>query len=111
MAYNNITPIKLVQSAITTAYVSAYTVPTSTRTFVKDIDITNTTSSTIGIYVHLVPADGTVGTSNALFYNLQLPANTVMQWTGSQIMDHNDTIQFKASAAGCTINITGGEAV
>jgi hypothetical protein len=37
-------------------------------------------------------------------------ANETMQWKGSQIMYENDTIQVKASATGCTINIGGGEA-
>jgi hypothetical protein len=111
MAFNNITPLKIAQAALTTAYASIYTVPTSTRTFVKDIDIMNTTAAAIGVYVHLVPADGSVGASNALIYNVQLPPYTIMQWAGSQIINHNDTIQVKASASGCTITISGGEAV
>lgn len=111
MAYNNITPLKIAQAEMLTSYTSVYTVPTATRTFVKDIDIMNTTASAVGVYVHLVPAGVAVGTGNALFYNVQIPPNTIMQWAGSQIMDHNDTIQIKASATGCTITISGGEAV
>jgi hypothetical protein len=111
MAYNNITPLKIAQAAMTTSYVSLYTVPIATRTFVKDIDIMNTTAAAIGVYVHLVPGSGTVGTSNALIYNVRIPPNTIMQWAGSQIIDHNDNIQVKASASGCTITISGGEAV
>ena len=71
----------------------------------------NTTSSAVGVYVSLVPSGGTAGTSNALFYNVQLPANTIVQWAGSQILDAGDTIQVKASATGCTITVSGGEAV
>jgi hypothetical protein len=88
-----------------------YTAPANTRTYVKDIDIVNTTSATIGIYVHLVPSGGTAGTSNALFYNTPLPLNTIVQWAGSQIIDAGATIQVKASAVGCTITVSGGEAV
>jgi len=111
MAYSNITPLQLGQAAMTTSYVTIYTVPTNTRTYVKDITISNTTSSLIGIYVSLVPNAGTAGSSNAIFYNNALPANTTVQWTGSQIMDSGSTIQVKASAAGCTITTTGGEAI
>ena len=111
MAYNNITPLQLAQAAMTTSYVTIYTVPATTRTYVKDIDVVNTTSATIGIYISLVPSGGTAGTSNALFYNTPLPLNTIVQWAGSQILNEGDTIQVKASAVGCTITISGGEAV
>lgn len=111
MAYNNITPKQLAQAAMTTSYATIYTVPTTTRTYVKDIDVINTTGATIGIYISLVPSGGTAGTSNALFYNTPLPLNTIVQWAGSQILNEGDTIQVKASATGCTITISGGEAV
>ena len=111
MAFNNITPLQLGQAAITTSYATIYTVPAATRTYVKDIDVVNTTSATIGIYISLVPSGGTAGTSNALFYNTPLPLNTIVQWAGSQILEEGDTIQVKASAVGCTITISGGEAV
>ena len=110
MAYQFVTPILLAQSAITTDYIAVYTVPENTRTYVKDITITNTTGSTIRIYVSLVPDEGAPGASNAVFYNTILPAYTVVQWTGAQIMNVSDTVQVKASAAGCTVNVTGGEA-
>ncbi len=111
MAYNNITPLQLGQAELTTSYATIYTVPANTRTYVKDIDVVNTTGSTIGIYISLVPSNGTAGTSNALFYNTPLPLNTIVQWAGSQIINEGDTIQAKASASGCTITVSGGEAV
>ena len=111
MAYNNITPLQLAQAAMTTSYATIYTVPVNTRTYVKDIDVMNTTSSAKDIYISLVPISGTAGTSNALFYQVSLPAYTIVQWAGSQILDAGATIQVKGSATGCTINISGGEAV
>jgi hypothetical protein len=111
MAFNNITPIKLGQAAMTTSYATLYTGPTNTRTYVKDIDVINTTATAIGIYISLVPSGDTAGTANALFYNTQLPPNTIVQWAGSQILNVGDTIQVKASATGCTITVSGGEAV
>ena len=111
MAFNNITPLQLGQAAMTTSYATIYTVPANTRTYVKDIDVVNTTSASIGIYISLVPSGGIAGTSNALFYNTPLPLNTIVQWAGSQILNEGDTIQVKASAVGCTITVSGGEAV
>jgi hypothetical protein len=113
MAFNNITPLQLGQAAITTAYTTLYTVPISpaTRTFIKNIDIINTTAASIDIYVSLVPSGGTAGTSNALFYESPLPPFTIVQWAGSQIINSGATIQIKASATGCTITASGGEAI
>ena len=110
MAYQSVVPTLLGQAEMTTAYIAIYTVPANTRTYVKDITITNTTGSTKRIYVSLVPNEGTPGTSNAVFYNTLLPAYTVVQWTGAQILNESDTVQVKADATGCTVNVTGGEA-
>jgi hypothetical protein len=109
--YQAITPLQLGQAAITTSYATIYTVPTGTRTYLKDFDIINTTSAIVYIYVSLVPSLGTAGTDNALMYYNALPAYTTMQWTGSQVLNAGTTIQVKASAVGCTITASGGEAV
>jgi hypothetical protein len=111
MAYNNITPIKIGQIAMVTTYSVLYTTPANSRVFVKDINIMNTTAAAIGIYVSFVPDGESPNGDNSLFYNVQLPAYTAVQWTGSQILLPKDTIQVKASAVGCTIIISGGEAV
>ena len=70
MAYNNITPLQIAQAAMTTSYVTVYTVPDNTKTYVKDIDIMNTTAASINVFVSLVPDGGTAGTSNALIYQI-----------------------------------------
>ena len=57
--YQTITPTKLGQSAITTSYTTLYTVPVNTRTYLKDFDVINTTSSIVYIYVSLVASGGT----------------------------------------------------
>jgi hypothetical protein len=110
MAFYDITPVKLGQAAMTTSYATIYTTPTTVRTFVKDIDIINTTGAIVHIYVSLVPKSGTAGTSNALFYYNALPAYTTVQWAGSQLLNEGDFISVKASAAGCTITVSGAEA-
>jgi len=110
-SYQSITPLQLGQAAVTTSYATIYTVPASTRTYLKDFDIINTTGAIVYVYVSLVPSAGTAGTGNALMYNNALPAYTTMQWTGSQVLNAGTTIQVKASAVGCTITASGGEAV
>ena len=114
--YQNIIGYKLAQAAMTNSYATVYTVPAdtvsplqSTRTFIKDITIVNTTASPIGIYVHLVPAGGSANTANALFYNNSLPGYTTVQWCGIQILDAEDFISVKGSANGCAITVSGGQ--
>jgi hypothetical protein len=109
--YQIITPLQLGQAAITTSYASVYTVPANTRTYVKQIDICNTTASPITVYVSLVPSSGTAGTGNALFYNATLGGYSTLSWTGTQVLSAAGTLQAKASSVGCTITASGGEAV
>jgi hypothetical protein len=111
MAFDSITPVKLGQGAVGATPSIFYTVPANTRTFVKDIDICNTTAVDKLIRVYLVPSGDSAGTDNALFYDLTIPGNGTLQWTGSQILEVGDIIQAEADVVGCTLNASGGEAV
>jgi hypothetical protein len=112
--FQNIVAAKLCQAAIGTSYATIYTVPTLTQGYVKDIDISNTTSGTLNVYVHLVGYGATASTTgtnaNAVLYNVAVPAYSTLQWTGTQILNANDTIQVKASAAGLNITVSGAQA-
>ena len=101
---------KLGQGAITTgAGTLLYTVPTGIRTEVLDINIANTGASPLTAGIYLVPVGGTAGTSNALFPTVTVPGNTIIQWTGIEVLNAGDFIQGIGSAAGITVNITGTE--
>ena len=110
MAYQRVTPTKLGQAAITAVATTLYTVPASTRTLLKDIDIVNTSGGALTVDVYLVPSGGAAATTNALFYGYSINANSNLQWTGLQVLNAGDTIQIKASGLGCTIIASGGEA-
>jgi hypothetical protein len=109
--YQLITPVQLAQAALTTSYAILYTTPASTLTYVKGIDVCNTTGGPISVYVSLVPADSVAASSNAIFYNAVVPGYTTLQWSSTQIMNAEGTLQAKASSAGATITASGGEAV
>ena len=111
MAYNDITPTKLGQAAIGTGVTTLYTVPVSTRAFLKDLDFVNTSAGALTYRVFLVPSSGTAGTSNALFYDFPISDKENIQWTGTQILNAGDTIQIQASGAGITVTASGAEAV
>jgi hypothetical protein len=106
-----VTPVQLGQAALTTSFATLYTTPVSTRTYVKQIDICNTTATSIDVSVCFVPSGGTAGTGNALFYIRPLAGYSTLSWTGSQIMNAQGTLQAKASGVGCTLTASGGEAV
>jgi hypothetical protein len=111
MAYNNITAVQLGQAAITTGVTTLYTVPASTRSFVKNLDIVNTSAGALTYRIFLVPSAGTAGTGNALFYDFPINSKENIQWTGTQILNAGDTIQIQASGAGITITASGAEAI
>ena len=49
-----ITPIQLGQAAITASYATIYTTPVSTTTYLKDMDVCNTTTATVNLYVSII---------------------------------------------------------
>jgi len=111
MAFQNITPVKLGTGAIAAGLTTLYTVPANTRTFVKDLDISNNNTTTTAASVYLVPNGGSADLTNILIPGISVPGKSILQWTGSQIMNAGDTIQTSASATGMTIIASGGEAV
>jgi hypothetical protein len=44
-----------------------------------------------------------------LFPTVTIPANTLVQWTGCEVLNAGDFIQGIGSASGITVNITGNE--
>jgi len=110
MAFNVVTPAKLGQSAITVGITTLYTVPASTRTFLKEFTIANTTSAAINVRVYLVPSGGSAATSNAFLYDVPVPANNSLLYNGVEIMNAGDKIQIYAASLGLTITASGAEA-
>ena len=104
-----ITPLKIAHGAVGTgAGTLLYTVPAASSVFVKCIDVANTTAGALTLQLHLVTSGDTVGTTNMLVPGISIPAYTMWQWTGTQILGAGDFIQGIGSGAGLTINISGG---
>ena len=111
MAFQDITPTKLGQAAITTGVTTLYTVPASTRTLLKEFSIANTTGADIDVRVFLVPAAGTAGTGNAFLYDVPVPTANALQYNGVEVMNAGDTIQNQAASTGLTITASGAECI
>lgn len=101
---------KLAHGAITTGSGTLlYTVPTGIRTEVLDINASNTTSGGLTCALHFVASGGSASAANTLFPTISIPAYTLVQWKGVQVMDAGDFIQGIGSGAGITVLITGNE--
>jgi hypothetical protein len=125
--FQNIVAAKLGQTPLTTTLTTLYvstvggTTTTSvnsqiaTQTYMKSIDICNTTAGAITVNVGLVP-NGITGlttatlTPYAIYYGYTVAANSIVQWRGLQILNPGDSIQVSASTTGCTITISGAKA-
>lgn len=103
-----VTPVRFAQAAIGTANTLLYTVPPFQAAYLKDIDIPNTTGAAISVTVYM--GNGTLP-ANILIPAVSIPANSIFQWTGTQILNAGDTIVAAASAVGCNIIASGGQAV
>jgi hypothetical protein len=108
--FQTVIPTKLGQAEITTKPTTIYTVPGDTRTFVKDINVVNTTLNDIKFNVFLVPVGKLAGPDTAFIYQQLVTISNNIQWVGTQILNAGDTIQVQATAIGLTITVSGGEA-
>ena len=92
-----------------------YTVPSLTKTLIKDIMACNTSTEIKYLSLYAVPNSlgsvGTAGVSNAIFYNTPISANDVVSVSVSLILDSsNDTIQANTSTSiAITLFISGME--
>ncbi len=101
---------KLGTGAITTGSGTlVYIVPTGIRTEVLDIAIANSGSSSLTCALHLVPSGGSASTSNVMFPTVTIPGNTMVHWSGIQILNAGDFIQGIGSSAGITVHVSGEE--
>lgn len=105
-----VTAKQLGQAAIGVGVTTLYTVPASTRAILKSLDIANTAGAARSVRVFLVPNGGSADTGNAMFYDLSIPAQGILHWTGAQILHTaGDTIRTQGSGVGMTITISGVE--
>jgi hypothetical protein len=103
-----VTPVKFGQVAIGTTNTLIYTVPPLTAAYLKDIDIPNTTAAAIVVTVYV--GNG-ISTPNILIPGVTIPANSIFQWTGTQILNAGDVMVAVASALGCNAIVSGATAV
>lgn len=101
---------KLGTGAITTGGgTQVYLVPTGIRAEVLDICLANTTSGALTCALHLVPTGASATTANMMFPTVSIPANTMVHWSGIQVLNAGDFIQGIGSSSGITVHVSGEE--
>lgn len=101
---------KLGTGALTTGGgTTVYTVPTGIRTEVYDVCLANTTSGALTCALHLVPTGASATTANMMLPTVSIPGNTLVHWSGLQVLNAGDFIQGIGSASGITVHVTGDE--
>lgn len=86
-----------------------YTVPTGMRTEMNDICIANTSGGSLTFKLHLVASGGSPSTSNLMYPDTAVAANTIVHWNGVQCLNAGDFIHGIGSGSGITVHITGNE--
>ncbi len=108
--FDVITPIQMGRGSIPLSVGIFHTVLASTRDLLKDMDISNNSSSSGVVTVYLVPDGDSPGAANILIPAITIPGNGIFQWSGIQVLNEGDTIQAVATATGVSINMSGGSA-
>ena len=111
MAFDVITPVKLGQGEIGLTISTFRTTPALSLDMVKNIDVANNGASAAIVSVYLVPSGGSADDTNILLPAISIDQNSILQWTGVQVLDAGDTIQAISSIVDVALHVSGGNAV
>lgn len=103
---------QLAIQAVNNSGETVYTVPSDTKTIVKDIQMCNNSSvSACEVCIWFVPSGDSAGDENCLIKDFDVPAADFVHWSGFQILETSgDTIQAKAETTDkITVIISGAE--
>jgi len=112
--FQNLTGKKIARAAVTAVMAVVYETPISTRTYIKDIMVTNHSGAggAAGlISVHIVAAGSTATFGNVIIDEYSIAKQEYLHWSGLQITDPGDTIQVISDGTNLSITISGAEAV
>jgi len=96
-------PVRSGPGAIGTAAATQYTAPATAGGYaiLRTVHISN--SSTLGINVRV--SIGALAAGTAIYYDLPIPPNGTLDWSGFLPLAASEIIQTQASAAGLAISL------
>jgi len=102
------TPSRFCQKSIGSSSTTLYTAQSDGRSVILDIMVVNTTSAPVNLTMYI----GSVATANAFgWYNSSIPAYSLMQYSGYQILNQSEALLAVGSATGLSVTISGIERV
>lgn len=106
--YTAVQYAKFIQSPIGTAFSTVYTCPAGDQAVIQDMIIDNNTNAPVAVMVCVVPQGAVAGNSTAIIFNLSVPANGFIEWSGVQVVNAAETVQVEAGVANAlTITASG----
>lgn len=103
---------RLYQGQPGTAEGTLYTVPASTSAIVKEIIMTNITTTAATVSISVVPSGGTAGATNRIIEGLTIPANDIKVAPLSTVLNAGDFLSgLQGIASAITVTISGVEIV
>lgn len=95
---------------LSTSASTYYTVPSSTTSIVKQILLANITSSDATATIHFIPDGGSLSSTNKIFGEITISANTTQVVDLSSVISNGVRIQaLSGTASAINIHISGVE--
>lgn len=93
-------------SALTTSAATYYTVPSSTTATLRSIHVCNETATAATLTLSI----GADGAGKRLFYQVSIPGNGFLDWSGVQVMSAAEVVQaLSGTSSALTLTISGVE--
>lgn len=112
MAFTRIVPTRFggAELDISPTLTTIRTTPSNSRDLLKTMDIANNAAGVAVVSVYLVPSGDSASADNIIIPGVSIPANTSLQWSGTQVLDAGAAIQATSSIANVAITASGGNA-
>jgi hypothetical protein len=96
-------------SPAATTNTTLYTVPTKTQAVISTLAVANTTNASVTIRVFIVKSGASAAQTNALYYELSIPANETLAATMGITLAASDAIVVYASTTNVVFHAFGNE--
>jgi hypothetical protein len=107
--YKNLPTSQLAQFVAANTLTSVYTASSGVATHVNTITVCNTTGGASTFSICFVPAGGTAGAANAIYYSAAIAANATVLITATLVLPAGASIYASAGAAATvTMTFSGG---
>ena len=103
---------RLALEQLTDTNADLYEVPEGKQRVMTDINICNTSTQKVGVWLYVVPNDDTADDDTAFIFGYEIPAKGVFRWKGRQTLSSLEKIIGRASIdSALTVLINGEDSI